>query len=78
MIKTHVIWNRELTAGERSVIDERVEQMVQEEKTDGKVLWISDSEDGRIFERTWTTVEAAEEWIAFIETYSPVSVQIIN
>jgi hypothetical protein len=78
MITTHVTWNKNVTEEERAAIDKRLEQMILENKTDGIGSWTSDSEYGRTLERNWSTVEAAEEWIAFITTYSPVSAQIID
>jgi hypothetical protein len=78
MIKTHVTWNKISTAEEQSLIDERVTQMVQEEKTNGNMSLISESEDGKTFERTWNTIEAAEEWLSFIQTFNPTSAILIN
>ena len=72
-ISTIVVWNPLPTDG--AAINVKATDMQAQGKTDNNPV-----HDGVVapqtVTRTWTTVADAEEWVAFIETYLPVSATI--
>jgi hypothetical protein len=78
MIKTHVTWTKLLSENELTQIYAHVELMVSQGKTNGEQEWVKNEPEEKIVERYWTTVEDANEWLSFIETYGPASAVIVN
>jgi hypothetical protein len=77
MIKTHVTWldGETLPSAE---ITAKVNEMTAQGKTDGSWTKISEADGQYTIERTWTDVDAANEWINFITTFNPVLAVIVE
>ena len=61
--KTHVRFERDFTSDELTSKDSRLAEFVDAGVTDG-----TRDDQG---DRTWTTREAADSWIAFLNTFVP-------
>jgi hypothetical protein len=77
MIKTQVTWNPPLTNADIELVREHAQKMANQEKTDGTEVIVQEI-DKIIVERPWYTVEYAEEWLSFVQTFNPKSAIIIN
>jgi hypothetical protein len=81
-IETHVVFETKLTEEQHSAINAQAQIYEQAGTTDGVISYDPPEppgqEPGVVIIRTWTTTAAAEEWITFIETFSPYSAQIVN
>lgn len=76
-ISTLVVWDRLLGEETMQQVDAKVAEMVAAGKTDGIGTSNPQSEWPPInTTRTWTTVADAEEWIAFVEQWNPISATI--
>ena len=70
-IKTRVYWRRELSPTELAARQSKMDELVAAGVTDGALHEDPDRIGfGEAF-RTWTTIEAANEWIAFVNTFTP-------
>jgi hypothetical protein len=76
MITTIVTWMQN-TPNEEAVtaINDRAAQMAVDGKTDNNPLKVPGGPE-QVTTRTWTTLADAEEWILFVEQYSPISATI--
>jgi len=70
-ITTQVKFARSLTAEERPIRDAKIAELVSAGATDGTFINSTDDPNTKTSSRIWTTEEAANEWIAFINTFSP-------
>jgi hypothetical protein len=81
-IQTQVLFNVKLDQAEYDLIQAQVEICVAAGTTDGVITYDPDTAEaqdpGVKIERTWTTQQAAEDWITFISTFNPVSAVIVN
>jgi hypothetical protein len=76
-ISTLVSWPGPLGEAQTSQINSKIEEMVAAGKTDGILTHNPFSEQPPIIvTRTWTTVVDAEEWVAFVEQWNPLSAAI--
>jgi hypothetical protein len=76
MTTTIVTWNTAtLTVEIIEAINDKAIQMAGEGKTDNNAIRETEGETN-IATRIWTTVADAEEWIAFVEQYGPISATI--
>jgi hypothetical protein len=79
-ISTETVWAGPTpSASQAAEIEAQAAAMASQGKTDNAVtvqqgVPISGE---RTVTRTWTTTADAEEWIAFVLTYNPVSVEIV-
>ena len=72
-IQTQVEWNRELTQAEAESIQAQLATAVTAGTTDGSSTG-GPSESTTPFVRTWTTTDAANSWVAFVNTFSPAPI----
>ena len=78
MTTTIVTWNiASLTVEITEAINDKAAQMALDGKTDNVPTRVTEGETN-IATRTWTTLADAEEWVAFVEQYTPVSATIQN
>ena len=77
MIKTHVTWVKGQTPPAQDIID-KITEMETQGKTDGTRVRINETVTQFTAERTWTDVNAANEWINWVTTYNPVSAVIVE
>jgi hypothetical protein len=77
MIKTQVTWDLPLADADIALVKEHGQKMKDQEKTDGTEVIVREI-DKVIVERPWYTVEYAEEWLSFIQTFNPANAIIIN
>jgi hypothetical protein len=76
MTTTIVTWNlATLTVEVIEAINDKATQMAGEGKTDNNATR-ENTENTNTAIRTWTTTADAEEWIAFVEQYGPISATI--
>lgn len=76
MTTTILLWtNGSLTTEQNTQIQLKAQEMKVAGKTDDDPIRVQ-LETEYQFTRTWTTLANAEEWIAFIEPYNPVSATI--
>jgi hypothetical protein len=76
MTTTIVVWTLETPGPEAgAIIGAQAAEMALAGKTDNTPVEVDIGEQ-RTFTRTWTTLADAEEWIAFVEQYNPVSATI--
>ena len=80
-IKTYVTWKiypDQLTLTDTTELLAKVEQMMQENKTDGiSIDFNVDKEKKEVTVlRNWLSIDAANEWITFANQYNPVSTKI--
>lgn len=80
-ISTNVVWlETEPSQADADAMVTQATTMTNEGKTDG--IYTSEKEvpvSGQYtVTRTWTTTADAEEWIAFVLTYNPVSAEIVT
>jgi hypothetical protein len=76
MTTTIVTWNNEtLTEELATAINSQATQMAADGKTDDNPIRES-TETTSTAIRTWNTMADAEEWIAFVEQYTPMSATI--
>lgn len=81
MIKTHVTWQLQTPTEQQLVeIREKAVIMIAEGKTDSTAISIDDPNHPflRIIEKHWVNVDAANEWIAFVQQFNPVSAVIVE
>jgi len=71
-IQTIVVWNRQLQQSELDSLEAQSAAMTAAGKTDGTRLMINGTIDNRGgVVRAWTTMEAANEWVTFVNTFTP-------
>jgi hypothetical protein len=76
MTTTILLWtNGSLTAEQNTEIQLKAQEMQVAGKTDNDPIRVELGTEYQ-FTRTWTTLADAEEWIAFVEQYNPVSATI--
>ena len=78
MTTTVVVWNAYTPSEEDAIlINNKAAEMQLEGKTDNEPIIVI-TEPGHVTHttRTWTTLADAEEWILFVEQYTPVSATI--
>jgi hypothetical protein len=76
MTTTIVVWAADTPGPEANqLIREKASQMALEGKTDDVAIRETVGTE-QVTTRTWTTLADAEEWILFVEQYSPVSATI--
>ena len=76
MTTTIVVWDAGTPGLEVSdAIQAQASQMALDGKTDNNPIKEEVGTE-HIITRTWTTLADAEEWIAFVEQYTPVSATI--
>jgi hypothetical protein len=73
-IKTKVVWADTWPGGLMLVIQEKLSQLVSDKFTDG--LFANGESSGAVY-RTWTTTEAAQEWIDFLNQQSPAPIEAV-
>jgi len=76
---TEVVWQVGTPSStDQSAIHVQAETMASEGKTDNVAVdQLNVPEVGQLtVTRTWTTTADAEEWVAFILTYNPISAEI--
>jgi hypothetical protein len=79
MVKIQVTWHPTApTAEELTTIQEKMQRFQNEGKTNGEATWLQQDQEKKIIEREWVDVEAAEEFLAFIKDFSPISAQIVS
>ena len=81
MIKTHVGWAANTpTAEQLSQIGTHIQQLVEDNKTDGEFVVVDDpnSPSLMVVERSWVDTDSANQWIAYISTFSPVFTRIVG
>jgi hypothetical protein len=72
-IQTNVVWNRSLTSEESTSLQAQLANDVAAGTTDGTFTGGPDNTMNPVV-RIWTTTDAANAWIAFLNTYSPAPV----
>jgi hypothetical protein len=75
-ISTIVTWDPLLVETSVDEINAKATAMAAEGKTDNIATHNEPPHPPMITVRTWTTMADAEEWIAFVESYSPASATI--
>lgn len=75
-ISTIVTWNPLPGPDNTTIIENKAAEMQAQGKTDNVPVVSDPPYPPKTTTRTWTTVADAEEWVAFIETFSPVSATI--
>lgn len=75
-ISTIVVWDPLLDPADVTAIDAKAAEMQAEGKTDNVPVISNPPYPPKTTTRTWTTVADAEEWIVFVENYSPASATI--
>jgi hypothetical protein len=71
-IQTIVVWNRQLQQSELDSLEAQSAAMTATGVTDGTRLMINGDIDNRgSLVRVWTTMEAANEWVTFVNTFTP-------
>jgi hypothetical protein len=76
-ISTLVSWPQPLGVAQMSQVNSKIAEMVAAGKTDGIFTHNPETEQPPIIiTRTWTTVVDAEEWVAFVEQWNPLSATI--
>jgi hypothetical protein len=74
-IQTNVVWNREFTQDEISLVQAQSAAAVAAGTTDGKITGGPTSADQVTpIVRIWTTTDAANAWVTFVNTFSPAPV----
>ena len=75
-ISTVVTWNPMLTTEQADSVILKSEEMKLAGKTNGN--WVASAQPypPETVTRTWTTMADAEEWVAFVEQYTPISATI--
>ena len=79
-ISTNVVWTDNTpTQSKIDEINAQAATMASEGKTDNIPIFQPEVpiSGQRTVVRTWTTTADAEEWIAFVLTYNPISAEII-
>lgn len=76
--KTVTVWNPpQPDDALRALANERAELLATQGLTDG-IPFQYNLLSGQVeVTRKWTTVDAADEWVTFITTYGPQSVEVI-
>ena len=71
-IQTHVVWNRVMQQAELDSLEAKSAEMAATGVTDGTRRMINGTIDnnGDVV-RVWTTVDAANAWVAFVNTFTP-------
>jgi hypothetical protein len=81
-IQTQVLFNGKLDPEDYNLIQAQADSCVAAGTTDGVITYDPDTATvqgpGVKVERTWTTQQAAEDWITFISTFNPASAVIVN
>ena len=78
MTTTNVEWAPGQPSEEESAqIRDKAAEMASQGKTDNNPTTTQVGDD-IIYQRTWTTVTDAEEWVTFVEQFNPVSATITN
>jgi hypothetical protein len=76
MTTTIVVWAADTPGPEADqIVRDKAAQMALEGKTDDVAIRETVGTE-QVTTRTWTTLADAEEWILFVEQYSPVSATI--
>ena len=76
MATTIVAWTLGTPGAEISaIIDDKAGEMQLAGKTDNNPIKVTTDTTEQVT-RTWTTLADAEEWIVFVEQYSPASATI--
>jgi hypothetical protein len=74
-IKTRVCPGRLLTSDEIDAVEMKTSEMVAAGTTDGQVSRVNEFNPVlRTATRAWTTLEAANDWIAFMNRFTPAPV----
>ena len=77
-IQTRVRLGRNATTEEKAAIVVEIDRFVALGVTDGTSTRENDDNlETRVVIRTWTTTEAANNWIAFINTFVPPAVNAV-
>ena len=78
MTTTIITWNSiALPEGASEIINAQAAQMALDGKTDNNPIRVFTEEGAKCTTtRTWTTLADAEEWILFVEQYTPISATI--
>ena len=81
MIKTHVTFAAGVpTEEQQTEAKNKAAEMATEGKTDDVYIVIKNPEIPNQYtvERTWTDTAAANEWISYIQTFGPISAEIVD
>jgi hypothetical protein len=74
-IQSNVVWNRELTQVETESIQTQADVAVAAGTTDGIITGaIAGPDQIGPVTRIWTTTDAANSWVAFLNTFSPAPI----
>ena len=77
-IQTRIRLGRNATTEEKAAIVAEIDRVTALGVTDGtSTRENDDNPDTRVLIRTWTTTEAANGWIAFINTFVPAPVNSV-
>ena len=77
MTTTTVTWGADLTPAQSDLITTKAAEMAAQGKTDNNPV-ITNQPPDLIVVRTWTTLADAEEWVAFVEQFTPISATITS
>ena len=75
MTTTTLTWGSNLTPEITAQIENKSAEMATQGKTDN-IPVIVQTTPNLVVDRTWTTLADAEEWVAFVEQFSPISATI--
>ena len=70
-IKTQIVWKRILEDAEIVAINAKAAEYVSAGVADDNLVVAMDTTIGTNATRIWTTTEAANEWVAFLNTFTP-------
>ena len=80
-IQTHVVWNRVMQPAELDLLEAKSAELTATGVTDGtKVMRNGTIDNNGDVVRIWTTADAANAWVAFVNTVTPppVSATVIE
>lgn len=75
-VQTQVIWNLPLNTDTVAAVNERAQQLYAQGKETSDPVFVF-TETQHIVDRFWIDTVTAEEWVAYVLTYNPVSATIL-
>jgi hypothetical protein len=78
-VSTQVIWATPVPQETIDAIDARADELIADGKEIGTPVRVQDFQTNQVtFTRTWIDEPTAVAWVAFVESYGPVSATVLN
>lgn len=78
-VSTQVVWNIPTPQETINAVDARADELIADGKEIGTATIVQGPEPDQVtYTRTWIDEPTAVAWVAFVESYGPVSATVLN